>query len=147
MSRNDKLIPIALQAIESKLKNTDGTLEKEFEGYVSSFGSSIIQSGLLATLAFYTDGDGDDNRNPLENTDGRRNRFLQAIMFMIDREYNEPLLRYIFLKVYGRDIYDDVANLPDLTPLHNRILNNLEKQIIQCSIALKLAIRTYKLKD
>lgn len=146
MSRNDKLIPIAMKAIESKLKNPDGSVAKEFEGYVSSFASSINQSGLMATLSFYTDGEGDHRANPLENTDGRRNRFLQAILFMIDPANSDmPLLRYVIQSVYGPETYDNI-NFSFNNP-NQRVLLKLEEKILQCSVALKLAIRTYKLKS
>lgn len=147
MSRNDKLIPIAIQAIELKLKNPEGSVNKELEGYVSSFGSSITQSGLLATLSFYTDGEGENRRNPLENTDGRRNRFLQAIMYMIDpQNHTKPLLQYVIDSIYSEGTYrNENFNFAEASPNY-KILNKLEEKILECSIALKLALRTYKLK-
>jgi len=47
----EKYIPMALE--EVKKKELKGMIPKEIKGYISSYGASIIQSGLFSTVAFY----------------------------------------------------------------------------------------------
>lgn len=48
-------IPKAIEAIEAlDIANDKGEVAKQFNGYIASFGASIRQSGLLATVLFYT---------------------------------------------------------------------------------------------
>jgi CRISPR-associated protein Cmr5 len=49
----DSLIPKAMEYIESNfLKN--GSVKKVYQGYLASFGPTVISSGLTQTLAFYS---------------------------------------------------------------------------------------------
>jgi CRISPR-associated protein Cmr5 len=80
---------------------------KEYNGYISSFGASIRQAGLLATILFF------------ENTDSSaaqdRSKILRAIEYILE--------------------------LP-----RNSLKNHLDKKKIEeAAVALKLALRTYKL--
>ena len=56
-----------LDFITFEFKNKEGVVEaipSNFKGYISSFGASIIQSGLIPTLAFYSQKENaeEDNR-------------------------------------------------------------------------------------
>ena len=68
MRNIEKYIPIALEVLAEK---DLGIVQKEkinktYNGYISSFGASIISSGLLPTMVFYskgTGGEGDADRS------------------------------------------------------------------------------------
>jgi len=82
---------------------------KEYNGYISSFGASIRQAGLLATILFF--------ENTSSSASQDRTKVLRAIEYILD--------------------------LPQ-----NSIKDNLDReQIEMAAIALKLAIRTYPLKN
>ncbi|MBZ0199970.1 MAG: type III-B CRISPR module-associated protein Cmr5 [Ignavibacteriaceae bacterium] len=120
----NELIPKALEAIkESKVANANNEVAKEYKGYVSSMGASIIQSGLLATLAFYS--------NEQSGSADKRLKLLKAIVkTILDINSNEKLLKYVL---------SNSNNGSDKTQI-----NKFEKQISEALIALKLAIRTFK---
>jgi len=154
MSRNDKLIPLAINAIKNNIEIAGRTINGEFEGYVSSFASSVIQSGLIATLSFYTDGENKDkSHGGLDKTDGRRNIFLQSIMFMLAQKdgltgnaANKRLLEYVMEKVYNApNVYSNINFDFVRVQVDLKVLNEIEDEILECAIALKLALRTFKL--
>jgi CRISPR-associated protein Cmr5 len=49
----DKLIPKAIEHIEQNLLR-DGSVKKVYQGYLASFGPTVISSGLTQALAFYS---------------------------------------------------------------------------------------------
>jgi len=51
--RIEDYIPKALAAIKTLDIEKDGEVPRQFNGYIASFGASIRQAGLLATLLFY----------------------------------------------------------------------------------------------
>ena len=88
-------------------KNKD-CVPKEYNGYIASFGASIRQSGLLATILFF------ENESSKAMQD--RRKVLRAIEYILE--------------------------IPQ-----NSIRNNLDRDKIEmAAVALKLAIRTYKLE-
>ncbi len=143
MKNLEDILPKAIQAIDRNIKNhRNDAVKKEYEGYFSSFGASIIQSGLIPTLAFYSDG---GNADP-DTTEFRRNQFLQAIMYILDKDSNKQLLEYVLENVYsdfnyGNINYDFIRNKPDV-----KKMSKIRHKIIDASIALKLALRSYKLE-
>ena len=59
----EKNIPIACAVLQAYLTTEKKTLfPKEFKGYIAAFGPSVRMSGLLSTLAFYS-----DQKNAKEN--------------------------------------------------------------------------------
>lgn len=120
MNRNvERLIPKALISAEKHLA-TDGVIPKEYNGYISSFGAAILQSGLKAAVAF--------NENSNSSSQQDRRPLMRAILEIIsnkeiDQNSQERLLDYVLKN-------DSVA---------------LKNKIIDAATALKLAIRTFKL--
>jgi CRISPR-associated protein Cmr5 len=49
----DRLIPKAISYIQENLVK-DGGVKKVYQGYLASFGATVINSGLTQTLAFYS---------------------------------------------------------------------------------------------
>ncbi len=103
-------IPKAIEAIESLEIATNGEVAKQFNGYIASFGASIRQAGLLATVLFYG--------NANSNAEKEREKVVKAIEIMIG---------------------DNIINP------NNKIEKSTRAKVEDAAIALKLAIRTYKL--
>ncbi len=131
-SRIEKLVPDAIVAageimlkakkdengnvVIDKNGNTIKYIPKEFKGYISSFGASVIQSGLIPALAFFSNDEGAKED---------RSKILDVIYQIL--EINSPpgnLLKYV---------------------VDNGDNELLKEQIMDAATALKLAIRTYKL--
>ena len=113
--RIESYIPKAMEVLKDEFR--DGIIPSAYNGYISSFGASIIQSGLKPTLALF------------ENTDAKTKE---------SKEY----LSYLIVRVLT-DKKDDVSLLHHVLNSRNEEL--LKEKIIDISIALKLGIRTFKL--
>lgn len=100
-------IPKAIEAIEDLKIAENGEVAKQFNGYIASFGASIRQAGLLATVLFYENG----------NAEKEREKVVQAIESIIEQ----------------RIVID------------NQVDKAIRTKVENAAIALKLAIRTYKL--
>lgn len=113
-------IPKAMDAIDNFMldSNRAGKVKKETKGYVASFGPSVIQSGLLPTVAFYSE-QGEANAN--------RSSVLDAIAHILNWDLSElagnrkRFLRYI------------QAHEPQ----------DIEEDVLNALVALKLSLRTY----
>lgn len=134
-ARIEKLMPAAIDKAselrkkdekENLVKDKDGNyyIPKEFKSYISSFGASVIQSGLIPTLAFYSNSEGASEDRGL---------ILEAIYKILNiKSESENLLKYVVEK------YEDYKDYKDDKEL-------LIEKIMDAATALKLAIRTYKL--
>ncbi len=130
-NRIEKLVPIAIDVAEDlRAKDKYGNLKKEkgefyiqkkFKSYISSFGASVIQSGLIPALAFYSNDEGSNKE---------RSRILKSIYKIL--EINSPSKN---LLKYAVDEYKKEGVDKEL----------LKDQIMDAATALKLAIRTFKL--
>jgi len=118
MSRKniEKEIPRVMQVLNDEFGN--GVISSVYNGYISTFGVSINQSGLKPTLALF--------ENNQAHTEGDRNRLTRMILRVLDSDYNgNSLLRYVLENQDREEI--------------------LKLKIIDIAIALKLSIRTFKL--
>ncbi|MBD3793974.1 MAG: hypothetical protein IE889_07440 [Campylobacterales bacterium] len=107
--RIESFIPKALEAIESLGISKSGRVPKEYNGYIASFGASVRQAGLLATILFY------DNAN--SNAQEDRTKVIRALE-----------------AITGDKLDKNTKNTPAL-----------RTKVEDAAIALKLALRTYKL--
>lgn len=139
----EELIPIAIKEIEKLKQNTEKENEffeikildgkqnckiyKEFKGYISSFGASIVQSGLLSTVVFYESVDTNSIRN---------RRILTKLILNVIVEYkkNDELNKYEKLQNYILDFKDTK-------------INSIKEEIVNAAIAIKLAIRVFEFTD
>jgi len=122
----NELIPKALDAITASGMVDAGKVDKEYKGYISSMGASIIQSGLLATLAFYSN-------EQSGSVDKRRNLLKAIVKTLLGVNSNNKLLNYVLAgSNNGRNKTE---------------IDKFEKQISEALIALKLALRTFKQKE
>ncbi len=120
MSRKniEKYIPKALEVLEEHYPKK--TIPSAYNGYISSFGASIIQSELLPTLALF------ENENNQDKTKEDKSVLTKNILKVLDSNYpDDSLLRYAIYYNGDREI--------------------LKQDILDISIALKLSIRTFKL--
>jgi CRISPR-associated protein Cmr5 len=161
MKEIQKLFPYATDAVRKYLvdKKTPGEVDKEYKGYVASFGASVITAGLLPTLAFYTDisrdkGDGKDKED--KKNEPRRYRLLQTLWYVYmkgkeESEKENTLLHHVLGKVYpGLEVektsedysYDFVSNKPNWSEVRK-----VEKDLLNASVAVKLALRNFTQKQ
>lgn len=110
MNKVEEYIPKALEAVKEKIASKDGKVAKEYNGYISSFGASIRQAGILPTVLFF------ENRNAGSQED--RSKVLRAIEYILG--IGEGQIRDVALKK--------------------------KKDIEAAAVALKLALRTFKLE-
>lgn len=73
--RIEKYIPKALEAITKFEIAKNGEVPKQFNGYISSFGASVRQAGLLSTVLFYA--------NEQANSEQDRKKVVDAIEYII----------------------------------------------------------------
>jgi len=125
----EKLIPFAIEAV-SKSKMEDekkkGVVNKAYKGYISSLGAGIIQSGLLPTLAMYKGAEKSENKK------ADTGKLLNAIFYVIKKHRKLD-------KIQGGDLFKYALEAEDQ--------ERVKKEILDASIAVKLAIRTFKLED
>ena len=112
----DKLIPQAMQELQSFSKN--GVIDKKNQGYLASFGPTVISSGILQTVMFYT-------------ADKDKNKMIKIMFTLIkdDLQGNYTSMQ---------EMLNDNSNYKDYS---------IKNKILEANIACKLAIRTFELKE
>lgn len=140
--RINKLIPIAMDALKfsnSQIADSNDKIAKEYKGYISSMGASIMQSGLLATLAFYS---------KEASGDAERKNVLKALHYILCTEENSSrsgkLISYVLDNTKKEN---HQGNSFTIDSLHRYKLSIMEERISNALIALKLALRTYHIKN
>jgi CRISPR-associated protein Cmr5 len=92
--------------------------EKVYQGYLASFGPIVITSGILQTVMFYT-------------SDDKKNRVIELMYTMIKDQIGSD-----------KDSMQEMLNEND-----NYRSYAIKNKILEASVACKLAIRTFELKD
>lgn len=110
----ENYIPKAIKVLDETFGES---IPSAYNGYISSFGASIMQSGLKPTLALF------ENKDAATKED---KEYLTKIILKILSGQDGSLLRYV------------LGSKDDETYLKQKILD--------ISIAIKLSIRTFKLK-
>ncbi len=135
----------ALQAIDNGQLFKEGKIiEKEYDGYVASIGASVINSGLLPTLSFYTDIDKKDKSNI------RRYKLLQVIFAVMDDtaagQASNPktgLLDYVLHIVFENY---NTRGAP-LGRIKKLALVKVRQRFLAAAVAVKLAMRNFEQSD
>lgn len=123
-----------------------------YNGQVASLSVSIAMSGLLPSLAIFYQ----DKPEPNAKKAYRRN-VLDVIArmiiaddnnnsgFIVNNNYSESLFRHAIKLEYS--LKEDKSKKLEYSSIKEdkSKLNNLKKEIIECSIALKQVVRTYNL--
>ena len=116
----------AVRALSDSGIAREGTIERGFRGQISSFGSAIVMGNLKAAVAFYT---------KQEKADVNRTELLKAIYYVInDLQSSDELAN-----VNGYTVFRYVCEAKDQ--------RKVREDFINASIALKLAMNFYDLKD
>lgn len=123
----EKYIPVAVDAVVETPLCKDMKVSSEYKGYISALGASLMQSGLLPTLAFYS------RNTEIANTNEDRSLVLKAILHI--------------LKAHNRvgnstNLFSYACELQ--TKGYVEQLSILQQDITDAAIALKLAIRTFE---
>jgi CRISPR-associated protein Cmr5 len=129
MNRNiDQLIPPAMDAVNKHIvnhkpiyKKYKGAIPSEYNGYISSFGGAVLQSGLKAAVAF----------NENKNTDAEKDK--------------TPLMNAI-LDIVTQNDDQQYKSLLDYILSHPNKLSQIQESILDAATAIKLVIRTFELK-
>ena len=143
--KNEDLANALLAIDNSQLFKSGKILEKEYDGYVSSIGASVINAGLLPTLSFYTD-------IHKRSDQVRRYKLLKVIFAVMDsraatqaNNVDNGLLNYVLKKVYGPDY--DRARPGSLGNPSSKELATQKKRFLEAAVAVKLAMRNYQHSD
>jgi CRISPR-associated protein Cmr5 len=105
---------------------SSGGLKKEYKGYISSLGASLIMSGLIPTMAFYSS----------KENSAKAERW--------------KVLEWVFNVLRKTNGYTSIPTNLTLFEFSRQTGTNkkkLEKDIRDVSIALKLCIRTFELTN
>ena len=124
MKKVEKYIEKAIKQVEDNLKQDNNKVLNVYNGYISSMGASIIQSGLLPTLAAF-------ESTKKDGKAGDKMQIIKSILNIIkidagDSSNETSLLKYVMSKPEKTEYY--------------------KEKIINIGIALKLAIRTFELE-
>lgn len=111
--------------LDAKIVN-GGQYDKVFKGYISSFGASIAQAGLLPTLIFY------ENKSDKAS---ERPKVISALKIMLPDEYHIDSLAKFLLEKKKEN--------PNNYKSEERKLLNL---VTDAMVAIKLALRLYEEK-
>lgn len=112
----EKYIPSVMNVLQEEFP--DSAISSTYNGYISSFGASIMQSGLLPTLALY------------ENTNA-------------STKENKEYLSYLIVRILtGKK--DDVSLLHYVLKENDPAM---KQKILDISVAIKLSIRTFTLVE
>jgi CRISPR-associated protein Cmr5 len=123
MKRIQPMISTAMDVANEFLLNDDQKIDKEFNGYISSFGASVISAGLLPSVIFFSQ---------KGETASDRPKVIKAIEAIL-KEHGFPNL----------NLLDKVKRFFDNPESNRAEIARLTDSISDAAIALKLAIRTF----
>lgn len=128
MKIDASLINNADSAIKkAEIVNAQGLYDKVFKGYISSFGASITQAGLIPTIIFFEAKSEQAKDRP---------KVIDALKLMLDDEYQvDSLAKYLLTK---RKDGEESFKAEE---------RQLLKKITTAMVAIKLALRMYKEKE
>jgi len=121
--RVDKLLPLAAEALKHANIAVNGKVDAAFRGQISSFGSAVKNGSVLSAVAFFSQ----QGKSKVH-----REYLLKAIDELMSHEVPELVGDNLFKKV--QFVQDAVKK------------TILKEQILDCVIALKLAMNLYDLK-
>lgn len=122
MKNIEELLPSAIKAVKEHVL-VDNLVPKEFNGYISSFGASLIMSGLLPTIVFFSQ-EG--------KSKGDRKSVIKAIEKILNQKNPDVLIT-------DRNLLKTVETMVK----EEQEMQYLQDKIQEAGIALKLAIRIF----
>jgi len=116
MRRIDSYIKKALTFLNAQPKNAHGGFPKQYKGYVASFGTSVIHCGLVPSVIMFS------NKNTA--SDGDKSFILDGIATILDFKDTPAFRSHV---------------------LTTGETSALRAKVCDAAVALKLALRTFKL--
>lgn len=151
-NRLSKLLPPAVASIKRVLAEPAGEnpIKREYQGYISSFGASVKQMGLLPTLAAFASekvtGGSKENKGDLltilhevivDDASGMPDTLKSKLKTKRHRVTNtDTNVEHEQLFQYALDIAKDDTQF-----------RAFRSHLLDAAVAVKLAIRTFKLSD
>jgi len=121
MKNIEKILQFAVDAVKTHVLTAEKEVPKEFNGYISAFGASVIMSGLLPTMVFFSqEGKSKGDRTCVLKS-------IEQILVKSETLAKDENLLETVLKLYKS---------PEQ-------LDQLQNKIQQAGVALKLAIRIF----
>ena len=121
------MIPTAFDAVAKQGLVEGGKISKQYNGYIASFGASVVLSGMLMSLIY----------NHRSSTDEHQVR---------SEKDKLPLMKTMFqvVKTYRNDL---TSKSKDLLAYYQTCPDKrlLKSQILDAAVAIKLVIRTFEL--
>ena len=103
-------------------------IPSEYKGYISTFGAMVIQNGLIPALAYFEKNDANEKGNRKRISNIVKN-FLK-VKDIIKINDNKKLCQYLSEEIQSKRMVKDK-------------LREIENKVIDISIAIKLALRTF----
>jgi hypothetical protein len=121
-SKIDALIPLAVEAVRENLAEKPIKLKvpKGYNGAIASFGTGLHHAGVLATVAMFSNAQGDVDKSKL----------LDAV-FSVLKKYRTG-------GTQGKTLFEFLLE-------NENQLSRLKKELTDIAVALKLAMRTFDL--
>jgi CRISPR-associated protein Cmr5 len=135
----DRLIPIALRAIEDKQipRGENKEVPNEYKGYIDGFGAAIVQNGLLPAVVFFENSRGDDSAGSGSTAENRK-KLLGAVLQVIRENKN----RESSGAEKSGSLYDYIIRSMN-DPENPGDIKILRREVTEAAAAVKLALRTF----
>lgn len=120
----DELIPVAFVQLQNqKIADKEGRIKKSFRGQISAFGAAISTGSILSGIAFFSQ---------QGSAEVKRDKLIDAVFAMTKEKKNvddDNLFNYVCRMIKtGKE-------------------REVKNWIVDCAIALKLAMNLYNLVD
>ena len=134
--RIEEMIPLAISAIENyaEFKDGDGQIKPipaTYQGSISGMGASILQMGLLPTLAVFADQESGAK-------DDQRQHLLRIIRSVLENYANYGD-KQLLINRADEDLCKVAARMS-----HSQ-RKDLREYLLDAAVAVKLSLRTFKL--
>lgn len=140
-ARLDKLIPMAQEVISSVGIAQNNEVPKSFHGYISSFGADMVQTSPLAAAIFFQQDEPKNKEEGEEETSDSEKRTLEK-RYLIPKAILQLMRKE---KAIGEK-YEKLSQYIIDKSSDGIIPNSVVYDIIAAAIALKIALRTFKIK-
>jgi len=122
----EQLLPKAIEALNaSQIKKTDQNgacyIEKGFRGQISSFGAAVTMGSFRAAVAFF----GNNGESDVE-----RSELIRTMYYMVKGEW-----------------FPAQTIVEEIVSMDNAKLAQMKEDFINASVALKLALNAFDLRD
>ncbi len=125
MKIDDNRIEKAIKALDESKVVVNGAYKKVFKGYISSFGASLAQAGLLPTIIFF-EADSEQAKD--------RKKVIDALRLMLQEKYQVKNKRLALFILEQRKS----------GVLSQQKERELLKDISDSMVAMKLALRMFR---